>query len=88
MLFYMINKFSNNYLSQLFERRRKLVHPGEESARWKQLGILYMSNESSDESTNEICVHRPVWRSKSKLFNTNTINLMACSTLLQNLTVF
>lgn len=57
---------NNSTKLQLLDRRRKLVRHGGESAHWKQLGILYMSDESSDESADHITVHRPAWRSKSK----------------------
>lgn len=51
---------------QLFERRSKFVHSGEESMHWKQINIHYMSDESSDDGSDHITVHRQAWRSGSK----------------------
>ena len=58
-------------LFQAFDRRGKAVHPGEEAARWKQLSSKVMSDESSDEESSTMTVHKPVWRSKSKLSKYN-----------------
>lgn len=43
-----------------------MVHPGDESTHWKQITLHFMSDESSDEESGLIVVHRPAWRSKSK----------------------
>lgn len=53
---------------KLFRRRSKVVHAGEEAARWKQIDLRYMSEESSasEDPADHITVHHPVWRSKSK----------------------
>ena len=43
-----------------------MVYDGEERARCKQLPLKVLSEESSDEESGNICVHRPVWRSSSE----------------------
>lgn len=50
---------------QLYNRRKKAVHAGEESQRFDKLTVDFMSEESSDSDGGDIMiVHRPVWRSR------------------------
>ena len=51
----------------MFDRRTKVVHLGDETIRWKQISLKLMSDESSDDDSGTITVHRPAWRSSSKI---------------------
>ena len=52
---------------QLFERRSKVVHAGEEQERFSVLTLDYMSEELSSDGGETMIVHQPPWRSSSKL---------------------
>ena len=43
-----------------------VVHAGEETLHWKQISLKLTSEESSDEESGAITVHRPAWCSSSK----------------------
>ena len=45
-----------------------MIRPGKETERFNQLTLYYMSDEDSDEESDIITVHRPLWRSTSKCF--------------------
>ena len=49
---------------QLYNCQIKVIHEGEETERFNQLTIDYMSDEENDHEI--LIVHRPHWRSRSK----------------------
>ena len=62
-----IHIFSFCFL-KLFERRKKALLDGQEKEKFKELSIECMSDESSDSDGECMVVHKPVWRSKGKVF--------------------
>ena len=54
--------FFCKFVVQLYNRRKKVVHAGEEMKHFNKLTIDFMSEESSDsDKGNNISVHYPVW---------------------------
>ena len=52
---------------QLFQRRSKIVHAGEEQERFSLLTLDYMSEKSSSDGGETMTVHQPPWCSSTKL---------------------
>lgn len=52
---------------QLYDRRLKLCINNKEKKYWSEIDAKYMTEESDDESGDTILVHKPTWRSKSKI---------------------
>lgn len=65
---YLYNHHAIVYL-QLYERRSKVTHSGEERERFTALSLDYMSEESSSDGGETMFVHQPPWRSNSKPFH-------------------
>jgi len=67
---------------QLYERRSKVTHSGEEKERFAVLSLDYMSEESSSDGGETMFVHQPPWRSNSKPFQSIVCSLLSISELL------
>ena len=68
IVYFCLHYFIRTVIHQLYNRRKKFLHEGTETEKFKMLTIEYMSNESSEDEHGNIKVHQPIWRSPSQYY--------------------
>ena len=64
-----LSVYSFHVITQVYDRRKRMVKDGEEANKWQSITCAYMTEESDDSSDpNVIITHRLPWRSESKSY--------------------